>query len=227
MSGGVDAALLRGGGELDSLGFGPRATGQAVDLGAGFGMHSIPLARRGFAVLAIDSSPELLAELEEHAAGLPIRTAAADILSFRSHLTHKADVVLCMGDTLPHLPTFDAVKTLFAAVAASLDDRGVFVLTFRDYTQPLLGEHRFIPVRSDADRILTCFLEYEDAHVTVNDLLHERDGSQWRFRVSCYRKLRLSPEWVVSALEGRGLKVAQEVGLSGMVRLVSRPNRSG
>jgi hypothetical protein len=41
-------------------------------------------------------------------------------------------------------------------------------------------------VRSDAGRILTCVLEYEDAHVVVHDLLHEFDGAAWRQRVSSY-----------------------------------------
>ena len=222
MAGGVEAALVRGSAELDSIGLSPGTTRQAVDLGAGFGMHSIPLARRGFSVTAIDTSTELLQELTAHAGGLPIRTAEADILGFRRYLTSVPEVVLCMGDTLTHLPTLESVGSLFAEVAGVLDESGTFVLTFRDYTTALSAEQRFIPVRSDADRILTCFLEYDDTHVTVHDLLHERETSQWKLRVSSYRKLRLAPEWVSRALENHGFRVAQEAALGGMVRLVAR-----
>ena len=104
---------------------------------------------------------------------------------------------------------------------------GVFVLSFRDYTAPLEAERRFIPVKSDADRILTCFLEYEENHVIVHDLLHERYGSAWRQRVSAYRKLRLSPDWVVAALDRAGFQVRRQAGLSGMVRLVAQANPHG
>ena len=222
-AGGVDAAVARGGAELETLGLSPQKTAaRAVDLGAGFGMHSIPLARRGFSVLAVDTSPELLGELSAHASQLPIETAEADLLAFRSHLNGDAEAILCMGDTLTHLPTVESVESLIGEAAAALDEGGVFVVTFRDYTTALLAERRFIPVRSDADRILTCFLEYDDNHVTVHDLLHEREGSQWKLNVSAYRKLRLAPEWVSRALESRGFRVTPEPGLSGMVRLVAR-----
>ena len=228
MAGGVEAALTRGAAELESLRLDPAAGGShAVDLGTGFGMHAIPLARLGFTVLAIDSDEKLLCELKGHAAELPIRTVPADLLSFRSFLTTGADVILCMGDTLAHLPSAADVEALFETAAAALDGKGVFILSFRDYAVALAGARRWIPVRSDADRILTCFLEYEDAHVVVNDVVHERDGIHWKLRVSTYRKLRLTSDWVCGALARTGFEVQRQAGLGGMVRLVARPAVSG
>ena len=227
MCGGAEAALTRGAAELDALGLLPHATRCAVDLGAGFGMHSIPLAKRGFEVLAIDNSGELLRELRMLAVGLHVRSIDDDILKFRTHLTGAPEVILCMGDTLTHLSDEQAVESLLAQAAAAIAPGGTFVLSFRDYTTPLEAERRFIAVKSDADRILTCFLEYAEGHVCVHDLLHERDGSAWRQRVSAYRKLRLSPEWVVAALERAGFRVSRQAGLSGMVRLVAQAKPRG
>ena len=76
-------------------------------------------------------------------------------------------------------------------------------------------------MRGDENRILTCFLEYGDDHVDVHDLLYERQGSVWQFKVSSYRKLRLSPAWVGGALRDRGFSVRSEPGPSGMVRLIA------
>ena len=222
MCGGANAALARGDAELDALGLLPRASRRALDLGAGFGMHSIPLARRGFEVLALDSSVELLRELHELAAGLPIATVQDDILTFRRHLAAGApEVILCMGDTLTHLGDRQAVESLFADAAAAIAPGGTFVSTFRDYTVALEGERRFIPVKSDADRILTCFLEYGDDWVDVHDLVHERAGGEWQQRLSVYRKLRLAPDWVVAALGKAGFQTRRQAGLNGMVRLVA------
>lgn len=221
MCGGAEAALARGAAELDALGLMPRVTRRAVDLGAGFGTHSIPLALRGFRVLAIDSSEELLRELRILAAALPVRTVQGDMLGFREHLEDAPEIILCMGDTLTHLGDLRTIESLFTEVAAALAPGGAFVLSFRDYTMPLEGERRFIPVKNDTDRILTCFLEYEDAHVNVHDLVHERDGLGWRQRVSAYRKLRLAPDWVAAALERAGFRTRRQTGLSGMVRLVA------
>lgn len=193
----------------------------AVDLGAGFGMHSIPLARRGFSVVAIDTCSGLLEELRQHRDSLPIQTIRDDVREFRRYVSTEVQIVLCMGDTLTHLPDTDSVLQLLSDVAESLMPGGQFILTFRDYSRELSGDQRFIPVRSDDSRILTCFLEYAEAHITVHDILYERDVSGWDFRVSSYQKLRLAPDWICSALESRGFSVQREPGIAGMVRLVS------
>ena len=221
MAGGVEAAIARGAKEIETLELLPRLTGQAVDLGAGFGMHSIPLARRGFSVLAIDSCGELLQTLRQEAGDLPIRTVEGDLLAFGRHLDGLSEIVLCMGDTLTHLPDFATVNALFDSAARQLCAGGKLVLTFRDYSTPLRGEQRFIPVRSDAGRILTCVLEYEDQHVVVQDLLHEFDGTVWRQRVSSYRKLRIEPSMVIAALESLGFTVQRSAGVAGMICLVA------
>ncbi len=221
MAGGFDAAISRGAAEIDAI-CPSLANGlAAVDLGAGFGMHAIPLARRGCSVLAIDGSAMLLEALRSHAGTLPVSAVEDDLLGFQRHLDGHADLILCMGDTLTHLPDPQSVTYLFSLAAGSLRAGGRFVATFRDYTTPLVGDGRFIPVRSDGDRILTCFLEYASDHVTVHDVLHERNGAAWHQRVSSYRKLRLAPAWVSAALQECGFRVRAEPGLSGMVRFIA------
>jgi SAM-dependent methyltransferase len=221
MSGGFDAAIARGETEIGALLPDLSNGSRAVDLGSGFGMHSIPLARRGCSVLALDSSSYLLEQLKAHAGILPITTVEDDLLTFQRYLDRPADVILCMGDTLTHLPDRDAALQLFTLAAASLRPGGTFIATFRDYTQALVGIGRFIPVKSDADRILTCFLEYAAEHVDVHDMLHERNGGTWQLRVSTYRKLRLNPQWISASLRDRGFSVRTEPGLAGMIRIIA------
>ena len=221
MAGGIEAAIGRGKAEIDAVCPNPSRGLAAVDLGAGFGMHAIPLARLGYSVTAVDSSHLLLEVLHSHVGTLSVRTIEDDLLSFRKHLKAKADLILCMGDTVTHLPNRQAVEGLLADVAESLKAGGTFVSTFRDYTAPLTGTARFIPVRSDTDRILTCFLEYADETVIVHDILHERNGTVWQQRVSAYQKLRLSTEWITNVLRANGFSVRVEQGLGGMVRVVA------
>ena len=229
MVGDVDAALSRGAAELDALPLPSKAGGTAVDLGAGFGMHAIPLARRGFSVVAFDSYDPLLQELVSRKGSLPIRTINADLLTFGAHTPQPIDVIVCMGDTLTHLPNHSSVESLFGDVAASLGPGGLFAATFRDYVSaPLQGDARFILVRGDEERVLTCFLEYGDTTVTVHDLLHQREGGSWRFRASSYPKLRLSPEWVVEHLHSLGLTVHRDTAPGGMIRITARmPGSAG
>lgn len=221
MAGGFESALARGAAELDAIGVPPRGEGVAVDLGAGFGMHAVELARRGYRVIAVDTCAALLDQLRARAAGLSVDIVHDDLVAFARHLPGKADLVLCMGDTLTHLPGEASVESLVGAAAESLAPGARFVVSFRDYSAALAGVHRFIPVRSDEQRILTCFLEYGETRVTVHDILHERDGSQWKLSVGSYEKLRLAPERLAALIEARGLAVVQEAGMSGMVRFIA------
>jgi SAM-dependent methyltransferase len=221
MAGGVEAAVARGESEIAAILPDLSAGSSAVDLGAGFGMHAIPLGRRGCAVLAVDSSSLLLEQLMRQATGLPVKAVLDEVLSFPQYMDSGADAILCMGDTLTHLPDNASVLQLFALVAEALRPGGRFIATFRDYSSPLVGQARFIPVKSDADRIMTCFLEYAPGTVEVHDIIHERTGSNWQLQVSVYRKLRLAPGWVSAALEERGLSARTEPGLGGMIRIVA------
>jgi SAM-dependent methyltransferase len=220
MAGGAEAAIAAGKSEIDDLDLQLPTGALVVDLGAGFGMHSIPLARAGARVLAIDGSERLLAQLSRLAGDLAIRTVHDDLLSFRALLTEKPTAVLCLGDTLTHLPEHTNVDFLVQEVAEALAPGGKFVVSFRDYSEPLTDEQRFIPVRADERRILTCFLEYEEDTVVVHDILHERAGDSWETRVGSYRKLRLSADRVILSLEAFGFESRRETGARGMVRIV-------
>ena len=220
MVGGPEAAFALGQADLaDVIGW----DGFAIDLGAGFGAHTVPLARAGWRVLAIDSSPVLLSQLSTFAEGLSVRTYCGDLLAFAEQLPtdEPADLVLCMGDTLTHLESADAIVALSLAVAGCLSSRGRFIATFRDYTRLPSGNARFIPVRADDNRILTCFLEEVEDHVQVHDLLQERVNGAWTTKVSSYRKLRLSPDTVRNVFAATGLQVNIEPGPRGMVKLTA------
>ena len=190
-----------------------RRSGSAVDLGSGPGFQSIALAELGYSpVIAVDSSRELLGELQGRKQSFAIETREADITRLDwAPLPENASVIVCMGDTLTHLPSKDSVETLFTDVFQKLAAGGVFVLTYRDLTGELAGTDRFLPVQADDTRIMTCFLEYKSGDaVTVHDLVYVRCEGGWKLNKSSYEKLRLGVGWVTSALRKAGFTVTQE-----------------
>jgi 2-polyprenyl-3-methyl-5-hydroxy-6-metoxy-1,4-benzoquinol methylase len=221
MAGGAQAALQTGRDEIEALALPLGPGSSVVDLGAGFGMHAIPMAQSGATVVAIDASPLLLRTLEELRGVAPVRGVCDDLLAFPAYLTEPPDAILCMGDTITHLPDAGAVSSLVQSAAAMLDRGGAFVVSLRDYSEPLLGDQRFIPVRSDNTRLLTCFLEYESKSILVHDILHERTADGWAMRVSHYRKLRLAIGELLALMESAGFEVRREAGVRGLVRLVA------
>lgn len=226
MLGDLKAAATRCNAELADMDLPQGVGAAALDLGAGIGLHAVALAQRGFAVSAIDGCQTLLEELRARAEGLSIVALHGDLVQFRAQAPGPFDVILCLGDTLTHLQDLAAVTDLLDAVSQSLKPGGLFAATFRDYvSRELKGDERFILVRRDEERVLTCFLEYGPDHVMVHDLLTERSDQQWAQSVSSYAKLRLAPEWLAAELEKRGLSARRETAPAGMVRIVGRKKR--
>lgn len=209
---------------LSRLLHGSAHSGIAVDLGCGPGFQSFALADLGYSpVLAVDTSTTLLGELERHRGQREIRPVCGDLLDFRAHLNgSRASVVVCMGDTLTHLPDRTAVTQLFRDVYSALEPGGSFVITFRDLSVALEGLDRFIPVRNDADRIMTCFLEYRPQTVTVHDLIHTREADGWKLSKSSYKKLRLAVVDVVSSLSATGFEITANEPAGRMTALVAK-----
>lgn len=187
-------------------------SGVAVDLGCGPGPQTLALADMGFGtVVGVDTSRELLDELVDLAHARPaVQTRHGDLLDALPEMTtpRSVDVVMCMRDTLLHLPEPDAVDLLLTRVASSLAAGGKLVLTYRDLTQQLAGTDRFLPVRSDDERIMLCALDYgSPGTVTVNDLVYTRTDEGWQLHKSSYSKLRIAPEALVQRIETAGLTV--------------------
>jgi hypothetical protein len=223
MSGGFERGIETNARFFRERGIGPRGSGTAVDLGAGCGFQSIPLAEAGFSVTAVDLDAKLLAELRRNSAALPVRTVRDDLIAFNRHVQDPVELVVCMTDTLLHLESKDKAALLFREARAALEDGGRVVLTFRDLSFELEELDRIIPVRSDARTVFTCFLEYEPRTVKVHDFVYRWDGARWVLRKSWYRKLRLSKVWVDHELAEAGFtRVASSVD-GGIVTVVAMP----
>jgi len=224
MAGGFEAGLAKNTRFFNEHGLTPTKSGQALDLGAGCGFQSIPLAMRGYSVTAIDTDRCLLEELKEHSNSLPIRIVEDDLRHFRGHIAAHVELAVCMVDTLLHLESPADVQHLFTDVHRALEEGGRFVVTFRDLSKASTGLDRFIPVRSDDDMILTCFLDYESDTVMIHDLVYRRRECEWSFSRSCYRKLRLSPDWITDQLVDSGFTIEILENDRGMITVIARKN---
>jgi SAM-dependent methyltransferase len=217
--GDFEQASARAEAQLRAAGLSQGSGALAVDLGCGSGLHSVPLLRLGYRVLALDTCTQLLQRLRQRTEGLPIEALEEDLRRFRSRLAGPAAAIVCMGDTLSHLKSREEVRALLADAAAALTSGGTLVLGFRDLTSV---PERFIQVRSDDTRILTCVLEEQGEHLVVHDLLQERQATGWKMAVSSYRKLRLSPDSVRADALSSGLEIASLDLDRGLATLVMR-----
>jgi 2-polyprenyl-3-methyl-5-hydroxy-6-metoxy-1,4-benzoquinol methylase len=228
MVGDFPAAIARSQAELRQLGVEVAREGErALDLGAGLGLQTIPLVDLGYDVTALDSSEALLAELSRDCPRA--RSVQADLTAAADLALGSYQVIVCMGDTLTHLRSTEEVLQVLGSASARLAPGGLLILTFRDYAGPARqSTERFLLVQGDADRILTCHLDYGVDKVLVTDLLHERsqEETRWWLRASDYEKLRLPPSLVASALTARGLALERCESIDGRVAIAARRGRS-
>jgi SAM-dependent methyltransferase len=199
----------------------PKSSGAALDLGAGSGFQSIPLSELGFTVTAIDLSKKLLHELKANASDIPIVSINDDILNLKKYVKNNCELIICMTDTLTHLKSKEDVTKIFQDSYASLEINGKLILTFRDLTRELVDTDRFIPVRSDDNIIFTCFLEYEPETVKIHDIVYTKTNDGWKLNKSCYRKIRLSVDWVEEQLLAVGFKLAESTDSNGFKTIVA------
>lgn len=220
--GGIEAKAAENHQFFHAQGITPLGNGVAIDLGCGSGFQSLPLAQLGFRVIAVDLSPTLLAELVSQKGNLRIETIQDDLLQFPQYLSGRAELCVCMGDTLTHLDSRETIAQLFQRVAEHLEPSGKFILTFRDLSFEFTELDRFLPLRSEPDKIFTCFLEYEPKHVKVHDLLYERVGEQWIFHKSFYRKCRVSFAWAIEMLRAVGFDLSTATLDKGLVTIIAQ-----
>lgn len=113
---------------VDALPLPPGA--RVLDVGCGFGRHSVELARRGHPVLGIDPAAAMIEAAEQRAseAGLEVEFQQVAAEDFAAPLPYDAAVCLftTLGQVAPS--SNDDNRGLLAAVAASLKDGGRFAI---------------------------------------------------------------------------------------------------
>ncbi|MFA4860742.1 MAG: class I SAM-dependent methyltransferase [Methanoregula sp.] len=221
MSGGFDHNLRKNRHFFASHHLVPQSTHTAIDLGAGCGFQAIPLAEAGFSVIAVDFCRPLLAELRARAGTLPINCIAADIFDFMAWTSRHPELIVCMGDTLTHLPDLDAVRHLIRQCHDELGPGGKLVLTLRNYSMEPEGSVVVIPVRRDADRIFLCRLEYDKRTISVTDILVSRKTGQWERTASDYTKLRVAPDDLVLMVADAGFGIVFFESEDGLITIIA------
>jgi SAM-dependent methyltransferase len=193
-----------------------------LDLGAGFGAHSVPLARAGKSVTAVEFHAGLLAELR--AAAPTVTTHESELVAFLETAGARWDAVLCLGDTLTQLPDRATAARFLAVSARALAPGGVLALGYRDYSSaPRAGVDRFIPVRHDKERAMLCCVEVIDAdRVSVTDIVTTVEPGGLRTQIGAYAKLRLMPSGVAACLAAIGLVLDRDATEDGMLLQVFR-----
>ena len=183
--------------------------GLILDLGCGTGAMTRALLRRGYDMIGIDSSVEMLELAKEKSLGNPsILYLMQDMRSFELYGTVRAIVSVC--DCMNYLLEEDELLTVFKLADNYLDPGGVFLF---DMNTPykyreLLGDQTFAENRDEVSYIWENTW-YEEEKINEYDLtlfLREDEDNYRRFK-EVHMQKGYEPERVKQLLEKAGLKV--------------------
>ncbi len=108
--------------------FSPRKPELVLDLACGTGAMTIPLARRGYDMIGVDNSVEMLAAARERIAAEGVKKVLLleqDMTSFELYGT--VDAAVCCLDSINHLTERGALNRCFALVRNYLNPHGLFL----------------------------------------------------------------------------------------------------
>jgi SAM-dependent methyltransferase len=97
-----------------------------VDFGAGTGRLSIPLASRGYKVVAVDSCQQMLDQLSEKQEGYRVTTVASRMQDF--HSDDQFDLAICVFTVLLYLLDEESLDKSIKAAANALRPGGYLLI---------------------------------------------------------------------------------------------------
>jgi glycine/sarcosine N-methyltransferase len=124
------------------------AEGKILDIGCGTGGLAMALGREGYNVTGIDLDSEMVRLARIKAEGLAgVRFSVGNMLDLvRPFGTDVFGCVVCFGNTLVHLNTFEEVSVFLRQVHAVLTEAGRFLIQILNYDHVLDHDVRRLPL---------------------------------------------------------------------------------
>lgn len=154
---------------------------RVVDVGCGSGMHAIALAKLGYKVVGIDPSESMLEAARRNAerAGVEVRFEQGVFEDTAAIAGEPVDVVLALGNGLPHVEGTKGLRRAFESFAAALRPGGALVLHLLNHERLIGGEVRMLApkLRStpDGDRVFVRLVDHVEGGFVFNFLTLQRD----------------------------------------------------
>lgn len=167
---------------------------RVLDAACGTGMHAVALARQGYWVAGADISPGMIekARANAAAAGVDVRLETAGFGELHARFDTDFDAVLCLGNSLPHVLTPQALQVALADFAACLRPGGALLVQNLNYDRILARQERWMEPQArrdqDGEWLFLRFYDFDpDGLLTFNVVRLHRNNGLWEQRVMSVR----------------------------------------
>ena len=133
--------------QIDLLRSSPGAPQRILDAACGSGMHAIALAQQGHVVSGADLVPQMIRVSRHNAraagASVEFKTAGFGQLA-QVFGSGTFDLLLCLGNSLPHLTTEQDLSAALADFAACLRTGGMLLIQNRNFDAVMAARNRWM-----------------------------------------------------------------------------------
>lgn len=182
-----------------------------VELGCGTGNITRLLSKKGYRMIGVDVSEEMLMMARQ-------KEDTSDILYIHQDMTQlelngHVDAMISLCDSMNYLTEEEALYLVFQRVAEYLHEDGVFVFDMKTpyFYREICGDNTFAEDREDVSFIWD---NYFDEESSINEYAlslfvpgGERDASLWRKFTEFHYQRAYEIEEVKSAVLQAGLKI--------------------
>ena len=180
-----------------------------TDLACGSGSLSEAMARLGYDVIGVDSSPAMLSRAMEKKlqSGLPIQYLCQDMRELDMYGT--IDVTVCMLDSLNHLPSLADVAQVFSRVSLFAQPGGVFLFDMNTLYKhrKVLGDQVFLYDLEDVFCAWENHLCPDNATVDMQLTFFAREGDHYLRSEESIRETAYPVTEIENALHRAGMTV--------------------
>lgn len=168
--------------------FGADGVRRVLDAACGTGQHAIALAQAGYEVAGADLSAAMIEHARENAsaAGIDVTFAVAGLGELVA-LGQTFDAALCLGNSLPHLLTVEAVTNALADFAAVLRPGGLLIVQNRNLDRVWAERERFMGPQShregEREWLFVRFYDFHAETLTFNMVRLARTAEGWSQQV--------------------------------------------
>jgi len=163
-----------------------------LDTACGTGWHTIALAQRGYRAAGCDASPVMIEMARENAA--KAKTGARfEVADFNEldKFSETFATVLCLGNSLPHLLSREALVKALQQMRGKLRAGGVLILHNLNYDMRMVKKPRFFSANGNEEALVWRFADYGPELITFHTALFERKiegdsqkASSWSVQVN-------------------------------------------
>ena len=193
--------------------------GRILDAGCGTGWHAIEFARWGYEAVGVDLSPQMVEMARGNArnAGVEVDFEVGSFGELSEIFGPTFDVVLCIGNSLPHLTTEGALQEAIRNFYAVLRPGGFVLVQNLNYDRQVAQQRRFFPAKgkevNDVETLIWRFTDYgRDGLITFHMAIFQKIEGQWRVQVHSTPQRPFLEKDALTVLPAVGFEVIELYG---------------